>query len=258
MITAYAVIFFVSLGASLLTFFSGFGLGTILMPVMAIYFDIKVAIAATAVVHFVNGLFKGFLLYKNINQKVFFQFAIPAIAGSILGAFVLTNVEPVNLYTYTAFGSQKNIQLQELLVAVLMLLLCVLEWLPDNYFKFSQKYVIPGGFLTGFAGGFTGMQGALRSSFLINLNFTKEEFVATGSAISLVIDFCRIVMYLAAGKLIYALTDSYLVMIAIAGAMLGAFAGLKLLKKTTFALIKIITTLCIITFSVLLGAGLLH
>ena len=48
----------VALAASCLTFFSGFGLGTILMPVFAIFFPLEIAIALTAVVHFLNNIFR--------------------------------------------------------------------------------------------------------------------------------------------------------------------------------------------------------
>ncbi len=256
--TALAVIFFVALGASLLTFFSGFGLGTILMPVMAFYFDIKVAIAATALVHFSNNIFKGILLFKNINRSIFIKFALPALIGSFAGAWLLMDSTPMVLFSYSMLEHTNTVYLQELLVAVLMLTLCVMEWLPSNYFKFDDRHTIPGGFLTGFTGGFSGMQGALRSSFLIQLKLSKEEFVATGTAISLVIDACRICIYFAAGKLAYAFNDNYLVLIGIAGAVIGAVIGKMLLKKTTFGFIKIITTVCIVLFSFMLGFGLLH
>ncbi|MFW6290263.1 MAG: hypothetical protein ACOC0R_04780 [Mariniphaga sp.] len=42
---------------AVLTFFSGFGLGTILMPVFALFFPVDIAIALTGVVHFTNNLF---------------------------------------------------------------------------------------------------------------------------------------------------------------------------------------------------------
>ena len=47
-----------SVFASLLTFISGFGLGTVLLPVFSLFFDIEVAIAATAIVHLFNNIFK--------------------------------------------------------------------------------------------------------------------------------------------------------------------------------------------------------
>lgn len=48
----------VAAGASLLTFFSGFGLGTMLLPVFLLFFPVDLAIAMTAVVHFLNNIFK--------------------------------------------------------------------------------------------------------------------------------------------------------------------------------------------------------
>jgi hypothetical protein len=41
---------------AILTFFSGFGLGTILLPVFAIFSPGDIAIALTGVVHFSNNL----------------------------------------------------------------------------------------------------------------------------------------------------------------------------------------------------------
>ena len=228
------------------------------MPVMAIYFDLKLAIAVTAVVHFSNNIFKGILLFKNIHKDIFLRFAIPALVGSVTGAWLLMNSKPVVLGSYQFYGFTPTVYLQELLVAVLMLVLCFMEWIPSKYFKFDHRYTIPGGFITGFTGGFSGMQGALRSSLLIHLKLTKEEFVATGTAISLVIDVCRIIIYFVAGKLIHAFSNSYLVLIGIAGAFIGVIIGKALLKKTTFEVIKIITTVCIVFFSLMLALGFLH
>ncbi|MEJ2170449.1 MAG: hypothetical protein P8X90_33545 [Desulfobacterales bacterium] len=54
----YVVICFAALITSGLTLFSGFGLGTLLMPVFAIFFPVEAAIALTAIVHFLDNLFK--------------------------------------------------------------------------------------------------------------------------------------------------------------------------------------------------------
>ena len=58
----YVVIVIVALCVSMLTLFSGFGLGTLLMPALAIFFPVPVAIAATAIVHLANNIFKVGLL----------------------------------------------------------------------------------------------------------------------------------------------------------------------------------------------------
>ena len=69
----YAVVALTALTASFLTFFSGFGLGTILMPVFALFFDLKTAIALTAIVHLLNNVFKLSLVFKHIKHA--FEFS---------------------------------------------------------------------------------------------------------------------------------------------------------------------------------------
>ncbi|NCC73692.1 MAG: sulfite exporter TauE/SafE family protein, partial [Sphingobacteriia bacterium] len=86
----YVVIALVASGAAMLTFFSGFGLGTILMPVFALFFPVEIAIALTAVVHLANNLFKTSLIWRAINFRVVFLFALPAALAAFLGAYVLT------------------------------------------------------------------------------------------------------------------------------------------------------------------------
>ncbi|NMZ04662.1 TSUP family transporter [Pseudomonas proteolytica] len=76
--------------ASGLTLFSGFGLGTILMPVFALFFPQPLAIATTAVVHFANNLFKFGLMARQANWPVIARFALPGAVMVILGAGSLT------------------------------------------------------------------------------------------------------------------------------------------------------------------------
>jgi len=77
---------------SILTFFSGFGLGTILMPVFAIFFPIDIAIALTGLVHFSNNLFKISLVGKKADKEVLIRFGIPAIIASFTGAWLLLRI----------------------------------------------------------------------------------------------------------------------------------------------------------------------
>ena len=50
----YVVVCATALIVAALTLFSGFGLGTLLMPAFALFFPVTVAVAATAVVHLAN------------------------------------------------------------------------------------------------------------------------------------------------------------------------------------------------------------
>jgi len=73
------LIIFIALVASTLTFFSGFGLGTILLPAMAIFYPLPVAIVLTGIVHFINGIFKVLLLRKHIHVPDLVRFGLLAI-----------------------------------------------------------------------------------------------------------------------------------------------------------------------------------
>ena len=83
----YLVICISALIASGLTLFSGFGLGTLLLPVFAIFFPVDVAVALTAIVHLLNNLFKLLLLGKHAEKRVALKFGVPALLAAFLGAF---------------------------------------------------------------------------------------------------------------------------------------------------------------------------
>ena len=66
----YLILALVAMLASFATFFSGFGLGTLLLPVFALFFEIEIAILATALVHFTTGIFKFLLTMKSIDFSI--------------------------------------------------------------------------------------------------------------------------------------------------------------------------------------------
>lgn len=78
--------------ASALTLFSGFGLGTILMPAFALMMPVEVAIAATALVHLANNLFKLVLVGRQADGRVLLRFAVPAALAAVVGASLLVRL----------------------------------------------------------------------------------------------------------------------------------------------------------------------
>jgi len=76
------VIGIAALFAAALTFFSGFGVGTLMTPVFALFFPLPLAIAATAVVHVVNNLFKLGLTVRNASWRVVAAFGLPAMLAA--------------------------------------------------------------------------------------------------------------------------------------------------------------------------------
>src|SRR5438093_4300940 len=85
----YALVAGEALFVSALTLFSGFGLGTLLMPAFALFLPVPVAVAATAVVHLANNLFKLALVGRKADWTVVLRFALPAAAAAIFGATLL-------------------------------------------------------------------------------------------------------------------------------------------------------------------------
>jgi len=79
----FVLIGIVSLIASCLTLFSGFGLGTILLPIFALFLPVSVAVAATAVVHAANNILKVVLLGRFADFRIVLKFGVPAIIATL-------------------------------------------------------------------------------------------------------------------------------------------------------------------------------
>src|SRR5688572_30938452 len=101
-------IFIVSLAAffiAILTFFSGFGLGTLLTPVFMLFFPVELAIALTGVVHFFNNIFKLFLVGRHADKDVLLRFGIPAVVAALVGSWLLLQITELRpLFSYELFG----------------------------------------------------------------------------------------------------------------------------------------------------------
>jgi uncharacterized protein len=138
--------------ASGLTFFSGFGLGTILLPVFSIFFPITIAVAATAIVHLFNNLFKFLITFKAANWKIVAKFGIPATVASIFGALVLASLEVSKVInTWTRLGFTGEITLLGIVIGSIIISFSFFE-LFSNFKNLSidAKWLPLGGILSGF------------------------------------------------------------------------------------------------------------
>lgn len=255
----YLIICTVALLASALTFFSGFGLGTLLLPAFALFFPLEQAVELTAVVHFLNGLFKLALTGRHADGGVVLRFGLPAIALSFLGAWGLvwlSGVEPV--FSYQAFGRAVAVTPVKLVVGILLLLFASLELLPRfRGLSFGPQYMPLGGVLSGFFGGLSGMQGALRSAFLARAGLTKEAFIATGVVIACLIDFARLAIYSNALVRESAHFDYALLGAAVLAAFAGATLGNRYLRKMTMPGIQKLVAAMLFAVALGLVSGLL-
>ena len=253
------IISLTALLTSIMTFFTGFGLGTILTPVFAIFFPIDIAIALTGIVHLLNNLFKLTLVGKEANIKVIIKFGVPAIIAAFIGAEIMIRLSDLQpLFSYYLFNTELFIYPIKIIVAILMIVFAMMEIIPAlKNIQFDANKLYLGGALSGFFGGLSGHQGAFRSAFLLKAGLSKEAFIATGVTIACLVDFTRLSVYFS--KFFSAgISDniSY-VIIATFSAFVGAYFGKKLLKKITLNSLQIMVSGLIIILALLLGMGII-
>ena len=255
----YVIISLVALLASGLTLFSGFGLGTLLMPVVAIFFPLDIAIAITAIVHLAYNLFKVALLGKSANVNVLAKFGIPAILFAFLGAYVLSKLSQSSvLIEYSIMNHAMTVQPLKLIVGLLILVFVFLEFLPAfKKLALDKKYLPFGGMISGFFGGLSGHQGAFRSLFLIKAGLTKTQFIATGVMIAVLVDISRLTFY---GKNMVSQSENLqwgLIGAASLCAFLGAFIGKKMIEKVTIRSVQLIVSALLIVVALGLISGVI-
>lgn len=254
----YIVICLFALLASGLTFFSGFGLGTILLPVFALFFPLDISIALVAIVHFLNNLFKLSLIGRKANKKVILKFGLPAILAAFAGAYLLTLLsETEELLSYSLAGHTFHITPLKMIIALLLFVFALFDIVPKLIkLNFDPRYLPLGGVLSGFFGGLSGHQGALRTAFLIRAGLTKEVFIASGIVISVLIDISRLTVYSADILKIRSEIDYSLLIAATLSAFTGAVIGNKILKKITIGTLHRAVGVMLLVFSVLLALGM--
>jgi len=243
----------VAFGASLLTFFSGFGLGSLLTPAFLFFFPPDVAIALTAVVHLLNNLFKFGLMRAHLDWAVFHRFGWMSLIGSLLGAVVLLYIgqwEPIPW-----MGGRRVAPLKPL-IGGLLIVFSLFEMRPQSRLGAIPPTWLPwGGALSGFFGGLSGHQGALRSLFLLRMGLNPSAYVATGTAIALAVDLARIPLYGTRFGTELITAQAPVLLTAVASATAGAVLGKRMLKKLKVPWLQILVGLVMmgIGFGLFLG-----
>ena len=252
----FIIIGAVAFASSALTFFSGFGLGTILLPAFALFFSAPGAVAATGVVHLLNNLFKGTLVFRTADWSTVLRFGIPAVPGAIAGALLLSYLGELPAFRWSAFGREFVPSTAGVIIGAVMMLLAILEMMPWFQKLAAPPRLVPfGGLLTGFSGGLTGQQGALRSIFLLKTGLDAPRFIATGTMVAILVDFARLPTYFASftrGTLDFTGREGMLVAFGTACAFVGAWLGASYFKKATIEGVRYLVA----GLMLLIGSGL--
>ncbi len=245
-----------------LTLYSGFGLGTILMPVFALFFPVEEAIAATAVVHAVNSLFKIYFVGRKADGSIVLRFGLPAIGAAFLGAVALGYLSGLpSVAEYSVGAIKADIRPVKLVIGILIFCFAVLELLTKfKDLKMGRKYLPAGGIVSGFFGGLSGHHGAVRAAFLVKSGISAEKYVGTNAMISFMVDFIRIIIYgftffFAKAENPIDMSQWPLIAAGVISAFFGVLIGKKFLHKITMRSIRVfaMTLLLFISFGLISG-----
>lgn len=195
---------------------AGFGIGSILTPLLALETGTRLAVAAVSVPHFAATLVRFWMLRGVVDRRVLMQFGILSAAGGLAGA--LLHAAASNPALTALFG--------------VLLLFAGAAGITGytRRLRFGRRAAWIAGAASGILGGLVGNQGGIRSAALLGFNLRRHAFVATATAIALIVDAARMPVYfVTSGGDLLALTR--LVTLATAGAVAGTLAGARLLRR---------------------------
>jgi uncharacterized protein len=195
---------------------TGFGIGSLLTPLLALRMDTRLAVAVVSVPHVVGTAVRFWLMSGGVDRRVLVSFGVTSAAGGLTGA-LLQGVAS-NRWLTVLFGG-------------LLLFAAVSEAIGlAARMRFRGHVAWIAGALSGLLGGLVGNQGGLRSAALLGFGLDKQTFVATATAIGLLVDGARMPVYVATQY--RELSALWLpILVAIAGVVLGTVLGSRLLAR---------------------------
>jgi uncharacterized membrane protein YfcA len=195
---------------------TGFGIGSLLTPLLAIEAGTRLAVAAVAVPHFIGTLQRFVKLRRQVDRRVLIGFGITSGMGGLAGALLHTRLSSRTLSI--VFGT-------------LLILAGVSEltgWV--QRVRWGRRAAWVAGALSGILGGLVGNQGGIRAAAMLGFEVPREAFVATATAIGLIVDLARLPVYLAAEwRGIAGLWP--LLVVATAGVVIGTELGTRALVR---------------------------
>ena len=195
---------------------AGFGIGSLLTPLLALRVDTKIAVAAVSIPHLVGTSIRFWLLRPAVNRTVLWRFGLTSAFGGLTGALLHAQTSGralamvFGVLLVFAGGSQISGHAQ--------------RW------RFRGVVAWIAGAASGFFGGLVGNQGGIRSAALLGFNLPKQQFVATATAIALMVDAARVPVYVVTERdQVAAIWPAILA--ATVGVVAGTLGGERLLAR---------------------------
>jgi hypothetical protein len=216
---------------------SGFGIGSLLTPLVMLWMPTAHAVAILAIPHALATAIRWLRLRSDVHLPTFKQFGLASAAGGLAGA---------------ALQSRLASPVLTVLLASLLVLAGTTELarrrvpLPETRF-----WRLLGGVLSGLFGGLVGNQGGIRAAALLGFELTPRQVVATATASALLVDAARLPIYfVSAGDVIASASGIWIA--ASIGVTVGTLVGVPLLRRIPESMYRRIIGLLLL----LLGIGL--
>jgi uncharacterized membrane protein YfcA len=212
----FAGVAIASLAAGAIASVAGFGIGSILTPVFNTHVDMRLAVAAVSIPHVAATAVRFWRMRRATDRGVLKSFGLMSAAGGLTGALLQQYASsPVLIIVFAT-----------LLVFVGVAGLTGLS----ERIRFGRRAGWIAGAVSGLLGGLVGNQGGIRSASLLGYDLSPAAFVATATAIGLIVDAARMPVYVAteAHRLVQ---HGPAIIVATAGTVAGTLAGERVLKR---------------------------
>ncbi len=195
---------------------TGFGLSTVMIPVMVLFYPMPETLLFVGAIHWFNDIWKLLLFREGIRWRLILSFGIPGIVATILAAHLLFSISSTVLARI----------LGVFLIAYVGFLLT------RSAFRVRQSTTTAaiGGALSGFSAGIFGMGGAIRALFLSAFDLPKAVYLATAGAIAIAIDTPRLATYVREGARLEPLLLWGMILF-VPASFLGANLGKRLVDR---------------------------
>lgn len=195
---------------------AGFGIGSLLTPLLAMRLPMDLAVAAVAWPHLLATSMRLWMLRRKIDWKVLGTFGVVSAVAAWAGALLQA--------TTGSHGLGWLLGALLIIVGILGLLGITARW------KLHGAAAWCAGAVSGGLGGLVGNQGGIRSAALLGFNLTQEAFVATSTAVGVLVDLARLPVYSSRAATAPLHLAIWMLPAAI-GVTIGTLAGRRLLAR---------------------------
>src|SRR5262245_12841768 len=219
---------------------AGFGIGSLMTPLFAARFGVKLAVALVSIPHFSATVLRAWRLRRHVDRHVLLNFGITSAAAGLLGALLHGYLQG------RALG----------IVFGCLLLLAGISGMTGlaNRVRLGRRAAWIAGFVSGAFGGLVGDRGGIRSAALLGADVPKESFVATATVVGVIVDVARVPVYVATeGQAIVRAWP--FVAAATVGALVGTIVGERILRRVPERVFRVTVSILVLALGLAFLTG---